>query len=362
MKVFFAFNHPAPYKVRTFNEINKELDIFVIFERTKAKDRPDAFYNCNEYNFPHMFLKDGYFGNENSRSGKLKKYLKQHHQEYDLIVMNGYSQVAEMKAIRYLIKHKIPYILQINGGVIKKESKLKKKIKTYFISHAYKYLSAAFGADVYLTHYGARQEDIYHYPYSTLELKDIIKKIPSKEEKGALRKKYNMPSSPLFITDAQFIARKNNAYLIELFKKIEGNLFLVGEGKEEELYKSIIKEQNILNVFLHPFVKKEELYEMLQASDYFITLSKEDIYGHTTLEALANGLPVISSDRIISSKEIIKNDVNGYLVDINNEKEILDTCKKISKIDNTNCLDSVKTYTIENSAKEITRILKEIKL
>ena len=362
MKVFFAFNHPAPYKVRTFNEINKDLDIFVIFERTKAKDRPDAFYNCNEYNFPHLFLKDGYFGNEQSRSNKLKKYLKEHHSEYDLIVMNGYSQIAEMKAIRYLIKHKIPYILQINGGVVKKENFIKRKIKTYFISHASKYLSAAFGADVYLTHYGAKQEDIYHYPYSTLELKDIINRPVSKERKEELRKKYNMPSSPLFISDAQFIARKNNAYLIELFTKVKGNLLLVGDGKEKELYEKLIKEKNIQNVFLHPFVKKEELYEMLQASDYFITLSKEDIYGHTTLEALANALPVISSDRIVSSKEIIKNGQNGYLVDINNEKEILEAIEKISKIDNTNCLDSVKTYTIENSAKEITRILKEIKL
>lgn len=362
MKVFFAFNHPAPYKVRTFNEISKQLDIFVIFERTKAKDRPDAFYNCNEYNFPRLFLKHGYFGNENTRSNELKKYLKRHHQEYDLIVMNGYSQVAEMKAIRYLIKHKIPYILQINGGVVKKEGFLKKKIKTYFISHANKYLSAAFGADSYLTHYGAKQEDIYHYPYSTLELKDIIASPIDKEKKEELKKKYKMPFSPLFISDSQFIARKNNKYLIELFKKIPANLLLVGEGKEKELYEQLIKENNINNVYLHPFVKKEQLYEMLQASDYFITLSKQDIYGHTTLEALANGLPVISSDCIISSKEIIKDGYNGYLVNLKNEEEIIKACNDIAKIDINNCLNSVKTYTIENSAKQIVTILKEIKL
>ena len=362
MKVFFAFNHPAPYKVRAFNVINKELDIFVIFERTKAKDRPDAFYNCNNYDFPHMFLKGGYFGNEQTYSGKLKKYLKEHHREYDLIVMNGYSKIAEMKAIKYMIKHKIPYILQINGGVIKKESKFKKKIKSYYISHAAKYLSAAYGADEYLLYYGARKEDIYHYPYSTLELNDIIEKPLTKEQKEELRKEFNLPASPLFISDSQFIARKNNQFLIELFKGIDANLLLVGQGKEEELYKKIIKEENIKNVYLHPFVKKDVLYKMLQASDYFITLSKEDIYGHTTLEALANGLPVISSDRIISSKEIIKDGNNGYLVDINDESKIKEAIKEISKIDNTNCLNSVKTYTIENSAKRIVEILKEIKL
>ena len=128
MKIFFAFNHPAPYKVRTFNALAKQLDIFVIFERKKAKNRPDSFYNCNQYDFNHVFLKRGSFGDEQSNTGELKKYLKEHHSKYDIIVMNGYSTLTEMRTIRYLIKNKIPYVLQINGGVIRKENALKKKM------------------------------------------------------------------------------------------------------------------------------------------------------------------------------------------------------------------------------------------
>ena len=44
--------------------------------------------------------------------------------------MNGYSTIAEMKAIHYMIKHNIPYVLQINGGVIRKDKSWKKKLKT----------------------------------------------------------------------------------------------------------------------------------------------------------------------------------------------------------------------------------------
>ena len=361
MKVLFVFNHPAPYKVRTFNELAKELDLFVIFERTKAKDRPDSFYNCNEYNFPHLFLKHGYFGNENSNTGELVKYLREHHQEYDLIVMNGYSRVTEMRAIRYLVKHNIPYILQINGGVVHKESALKRKIKTFYISHAYKYLSTGSEGDKYLVHYGAKQEDIYFYPYSTLEEKDILKNPVSKEEKEKIKKEFDLPESPLYVTASQFIPRKNVSYLIRLFKQVKGNLLVVGEGKEEELYKEIIVKEAINNVKLHSFMKKEELYRLLQGCDAFVTLSKEDIYGHSTLEALANGLPVVSSTNVVSSNQIIKNGENGYLVHLDNESEILNSFGKTLKLDNTNCINSAKTFTIENSAKEILKVLKEIK-
>ena len=361
MKIFFSFNHPAPYKVRTFNELNKELDIFVIFERTKAKNRPQSFYNCNQYNFPHAFLKRGSFGDEQSNTGELKKYLKQHHNEYDVIVMNGYSTLTEMRAIRYLIKHKIPYVLQINGGVTRKESSIKKKIKTYFISHAYKYISPGDEADKYLLTYGAKKEDIFHYPYSTLQVQDVLSKPISQEEKAAIRKEFNMFDSPLFVAASQFIERKNNVYLINLFKNLDANLILAGDGKEKELYERIIRENDIKNVKLQDFLKKDQLYRFLQASDYFITLSKEDIYGHSTLEALANGIPVISSDRVVSSRQIIKDGYNGYLVDIQNEKQIIDAINNIKKIVNTNCIESAKTYTIENSAKEIAAILRGLK-
>lgn len=361
MKVFFAFNHPAPYKVRTFNELAKDLDIFVVFERNKAKNRPASFYNCNEYNFSHVFLKRGAFGDEQSNTGELKRFLKEHHSEFDIIVMNGYSTITEMRAIKYLIKNKIPYVLQINGGIVRKDNCLKKKIKTYFISHAYKYLSPNEEADKYLLAYGARKEDIYHYPYSTLEAKDILEKPVTKEEKERIKEKYHLPESPLFIAASQFIERKNNAYMIDLFAKTNANLLLIGAGRQKELYEKKIGEQNIKNVYLHEFVKKDQLYEMLEGGDYFITLSKEDIYGHSTLEALSHGLPVISSNRVVSSNQIIENGKNGFIVNNDDEEQILQAIKEIEKIDNTYCIESAKTYTIENSAKQIGEILRGLK-
>ena len=56
MKVLIVFNHPAPYKIRLFNELAKHLDLEVIFEREKASDRPDAFYNAKDFNFKYTIL------------------------------------------------------------------------------------------------------------------------------------------------------------------------------------------------------------------------------------------------------------------------------------------------------------------
>ena len=59
MKILIVFNHPAPYKIRLFNELAKYFDLEVIFERNKATNRPDAFYNIKDLNFKCTIFKKG---------------------------------------------------------------------------------------------------------------------------------------------------------------------------------------------------------------------------------------------------------------------------------------------------------------
>ncbi len=359
MKTLFVFNHPAPYKVHIFNELNKLTDIQVVFEREKASDRPDSFYADNEYDFPVLFLKRGAIGKEDSISGELKKFIKKHHNEYDLIVMNGYSKIAELRAIRYMIRHNIPYVLQINGGVIKKESKFKKNLKTHFISNAYKYFSPCLKADEYLVYYGANPKDIYHYPYGNYFASEILKKTLTPQEKEKIRKKWKLPSGPLFINASQFIERKNNVQLIELFKNRPESLLLVGSGKEKDKYQKIISDNKINNVHIMDYQPKEALFEIMSVCDFFITLSREDIFGHTTLEAMANGLPVISSDKVVSSVEIIKNGKNGFLVDIDNNDSIVSALDNALSLSPKEALKTAQKNTVEQSAKTLYELLRK---
>lgn len=321
MKILIVFNHPAPYKVRGFNELAKYVDLDVIFERRSAKDRPKDFYNFLDFKFNAIFLKHGAFGKENSNTNELIKYLKKYHQKYDLIIMNGYSQVTEMRAIKYLNKHHIKFALMINGGVIKKENFIKRTIKKKFISSACAYLSPCLAADEYLIYYGANKDKIYHYPYSTFYDEDVLISPLNEQEKESIRQKCHLPSGKIIMTSSQFIERKNNLFLLSLFKNRKETLLLIGSGVEKEKYIDYIRDNEMKNVIMLDFLKRDELFEIMKCVDGFITLSKEDIFGHTTLEAMANGLPVISSVNVISSKEYINNK-NGYLVHLDNIEEI----------------------------------------
>lgn len=83
----------------------------------------------------------------------------------------------------------------------------------------------------------------------------------------------------------------------------EWDLDIVGEGVEEEMYKSLITQYRLENrVHIHPFTNNvQEFYSNAQV---YVLSSRWEGFGLVLVEAMAHGLPVISSD-LPTSKEIM---------------------------------------------------------
>ena len=314
-KVLIVFNHPAPYKVKLFNELSKYIDLTVIFEREKASDRNKSFYDEKEYKFKQVKIKGINLGKENIISSGVKKHLK--HNKYDLIIMNGYSQFSEMSAINYLIKNKIPYTLYINGGIIRnKESSVRRKLKRKYISHASNYFSPDENSNNYLVFYGADPAKIYNYPYSTIFAKEILPVPYEQLEKLEMRNNSDVHEEKIFVSCGQLIKRKNYFELIKRWQEINPKygLYIIGDGPQKEMLQKYIDDNRIQNVHLIGYMSRKEMFNFYHLSDTFIFPSDEDIYGHVINEAMSQGLPVISTPNVNASRKLIKNSYNGFII------------------------------------------------
>ena len=357
-KVLIVFNHPAPYKVRLFNALSNHFDLHVIFERKSASDRNKGFYFEENYKFTTHKIHGIKVGREGFISNGVKKHLEWN--EYDLIIMNGYSHHAEMKAINWMKKWHAPYVLYINGGTIKKESFLKKKIKRHFIARANAYFSPDEESNKYLIHYGANQKVIYNYPYSTIYEKEICYQKPNKEE---LRKELGINFDKVFVSSGQLIARKNYISLVKEWKKYPENygLFLIGDGKQRKEIEKLIKTENIKNVVLTGFLPREKMFKYFQAADCFLFPSKEDIYGHVINEALSQGLPVISTNKVNSAIKLVKNGENGFLLESLEGDEFRKAIEEVINNDFfSECIKTAKANTIEVMAERHIEMIEEV--
>lgn len=332
MKVLYLTNLPAPYTVEFLTELGKHCDLTVVFERHSASDRDKKWVTDTKPTYEEIFLEGKEIGTENSFCPSVKKYLKR---EYDHIVIGVYSTFTAMYAIRYLRKKKIPYIISTDGGFISSnEGNAKKKLKTKLIGGAAAWFSTCTMSDEYLIYYGADKDKIYRYPFTSIAAKDIIPAPLTSDEKDKIKQKLGIKAEKVLIGVGQLIPRKGWDILIKALEKInDSSIETLIVGGEEDQFKELLKNYEIEtipdNIRIISFMSKDDLFEYYRASDIFVLPTREDVWGLVVNEAMANGLPVISTVKCNAGVELIEEDVNGKLIPVSDSESLYNAIRKL---------------------------------
>lgn len=370
MKVLFFTNLPVPYRMKFFNELGKYCDLTVMVENEKRVNSNSNWlkdYKIDNYTYYALPIKS-FFKRININYG-YKKIIKK--EKYDVIIVGSYYSISAMIFIEFLRKNKIKYILNADGGFVKNDNIFKYALKKHFISKANAYLSTGNKTNEYLIYYGAKKEKIYRYPFTSVNEKDMLKQVIGEEEKEKIRNLLGIREKKVLLSVGSFIYRKGYDILLNACKDIdkEIGIYIVGWKPTDdcvEEYKKLKKDLNLYNVHFIDFLTKDQLSLYYKCADVFVLPTREDVWGLVINEAMAYGLPVITTNRCIAGVELIKNGENGFLIEINDVEELR---KKINflfskdykkKQMSLNALKTIREYSIENMAKVHYKIIKEV--
>ena len=361
-KILYMTNLPVPYKIDFFNELGRNMNLTVVFERRTASDREDSWLSSSFLNFNAVFMDGKEYGNEAAFCPEICSIIKKG--KYDEIVVGAYYTLTGMLAIQYMKTHKISYYISSDGGFIKNEKKIKKYIKQYFIQGAKGYFSPSKITDKYLIYYGANEKKIYRYPFTSLKNSDLIMKTLNNSEKQILKKKLKIAEEKIILGVGQFIPRKGWNTLMEASLNLskKNGIYIIG-GKATEEYILLKKKMNLNNVHFIDFKNKDTLKEYYHVADVFVLPTREDIWGLVINEALAYGLPVITTDKCMAGLEMIENGKNGYIIPVNDVKKLSEKLTFIlSEKDfyeemRKGCLKTAEAYTIEKMSEAYEKIL-----
>lgn len=141
----------------------------------------------------------------------------------------------------------------------------------------------------------------------------------------------------------------------------ESRLKIIGSGEFEQQLKNIVSVDRIKNVaFLGRIEDRETINKHLRESDVFLFASLSEGSPRVILEAMSNGLAVISTP-VGSLPEVFKNEEDILFSDFNSPQSFYDNIKKL--VHNTRYYEEirkrsfmkVKEYTNENFIKRIFR-------
>ena len=110
-------------------------------------------------------------------------------------------------------------------------------------------------------------------------------------------------------------------------------------------------------LFFPAFLKKELVMRYLRASDLFILPTGEDIWGLVVNEAMACGLPVITTNMCVAGIELIADGVNGFMIPVGDINALHQAIVRILDDDDLrlmmskNSLETIRPYTYEDVCK-----------
>ncbi len=355
-RVLFVTNYASPYRVRFFDELGKYLNVTVLFsDRAELKKHRSAnWFVEGEGRFRKVQLSKRVA--TMGSSDLCRDVIDWIEQDFDAIIVCGYSSPTVMLAMAYMRLHKIPFYMEVDGGLIREDSRLKYQFKKRLVSSASHWLSTGDATTRYLVHYGAKAEKVYTYPFTSLQETDILEKPVSSEEKAALRQSLDITEKNVVLSIGQFIHRKGFDVLLRAAASMPSDtgVYIVG-GEPTEEYLQLRDQLKLTNVHFVGFKKKEELALYYQAADVFAMPTREDIWGLVINEAMAYGLPVVTTDKCVAGLELVENGVNGYIVPVDDHTALAEKINAIFSADYQKMggasLEKIRPYTIENMAK-----------
>ncbi len=158
--------------------------------------------------------------------------------------------------------------------------------------------------------------------------------------------------------------------LLDVYEKIKEKfpqyeLVYAGDGREESNLNKRIHDSGIQGVSLKGFVNGESKKQLFKEATIFVFLSEHEGMPNAVLEAMAFGLPVITTN-VGGIASVFKDGVNGCLLNDKNKdfiaKQITDLVSdenKYKKISFTNLKEAHEKFTSNVVAKRLMAIFKE---
>lgn len=153
--------------------------------------------------------------------------------------------------------------------------------------------------------------------------------------KESIKNEYGTPSEEVktIVSIGRLVPKKNMDLVIKAIKSLLSHglnyrLLIVGEGPERKKLQKLIREYDLIdNVFLLGHLNNP--YPILKDADVFVLASSWEGFGMVIVEALALGVQVVATRIDSGPKQILLDGKFGCLVEVGDEKGIVDSIIKL---------------------------------
>lgn len=357
-KLLIIGEFPAPYRVEVFAGIARKWNSKIYFEIDQDAQRTKEWLSRIAVDCEMLSTKKGkkHFWND-------VKFIK----DFDAaIIYNNSLRYSILLELICKIR-RIPFFLNCDGcNDIEEPNPLKKAVKCFLMRGAKGYFAGGQSAVNYFKYYRADPKRIHLHNFTSLHQEDINKKLLNDTEKGRLKEKKGMTGKFNVVTVGRHIECKGFDIVLKAAERIGESIdFYIIGGEPSAENRQYKETHNLSNVYFVDFLGKNELREYYNAADLFVLMTRGDTWGLVINEAMANGLPVITTKRCVAGVELMKDGENGYIIDVDDTQALVskvltlrdneELCRQMSLAN----ISKMQTNTVDNIVKDHIQVLEE---
>ena len=319
-KVVLLTNIPSPYNVDLFWYLQKYTEEYEFYPVYTSKTEDNRQWNVKENRMINTTILD-------SRVIRLSTGIDHRYVhlppsiaptlnriEPDVVIAWEYNPAALM-ALSWCKKKHIPFI-HVTEGTLHSEQNLnliQKWSRKRIVAKADGYIAASSKSKEKLIYWGAKEEKI-EIALLTIDISDY------------LNSEYK-PISGRILFVGRVVELKGLDLLFKALTLLKDSfqLRIVGDGDESDVLrlKQLSEDYHISDsINWCGYKGGKDLLEEYQNASVFVLPTKNDCFGLVLLEAMASGVPVVSSKYADGVYDIIKDGVNGRIVDPYNSDEL----------------------------------------
>ena len=324
-KVAVITPSPTPYRVPFFRRLAQceEIAVKVFFLTAKSPTRP---WQADLDGFEWEVLRG-----VSVPMGRRWRYRispsiisRLRRGRFDCIVVGGYNHFTTEAAIVYAILTDTPWCLMSESHSLKARGAFKVALKRVLLGPILRRMGAAMVtgtlAKEYLQTFGVPAPAIF----TVSNIPDVAwfrdAAEAARPRRDELKGRLGVAGKRVILFAGRLIEEKGIRVLIDAFAAARASrpdlaLVLVGNGSRSREFQALVAGKNLADVHFLGFRSQSGLPEIYAAADVFVLPSLSEPWGVVVCEAMACGLPVIVSDRVGASADLVEEGQNGFVVE-----------------------------------------------
>ncbi|MET0247255.1 MAG: glycosyltransferase family 4 protein [Sphingomonas sp.] len=245
----------------------------------------------------------------------------------DVVILSGYVHPTMWRAARWCRQNNIPYAISCETSARSSVTSgwrwfAKRAVAGWMVRGMAFGLPVGREAGAYLARFGPSDAPMHFFP-NTPDTSRIVAEAAALVRDGgepALRAELGLPThAPIFLFVGRLIGAKRPADAIKAFRKVRGDaeavLVIVGDGDLMASLREAAGDDPAIR-FTGWLKDPATIARLMSIATAMILPSAHEPWGAVVNESMAAGTPVISSDQVGASTELVEDGVNGFLVPV----------------------------------------------